>query len=92
MSPSKSNPAYICRSNKLHFSTDMVYSQAEKSWLNAGGLVLYSYEYILGDLTIFSDGRKTNKRYQLMLNNHSQTFIAKFRSIKEALLYIAQHS
>lgn len=90
MSPSKKNPLYINRSNQLE-NDHVLITLAEKSWANAGGLVLYSYDYILTDLTIFT-GKRTNKRYQLLRNNINQTFVKTFRSIKEARLYMVQNS
>lgn len=90
MVPSKKNPLYLTRFNTLT-SGFSPYTPAEVSWQKAGGLVLYSYEYILTDLTIFT-GKRTNKRYQLLKNNVDQTFVKCFRSIKEARLYIARNS
>lgn len=90
MVPSKKNPLYLNRWNQIE-DDHVLLTNAEKSWEQAGGLVLYSYEYILTDLTIFT-GKRTNKRYQLLKNNDDQTFVKCFRSIKEARLYIAQNS
>lgn len=90
MVPSKKNPLYLNRFNQLE-NDHVLITNAEKSWANAGGLVLHSYDYILTDLTIFT-GKRTNKRYQLLRNNIQQTFVKCFRSVKEARLYIAQNS
>jgi hypothetical protein len=93
MKISKNNPTYMTFRGTLS-GCDIVkpYTQAEKSWANAGGLVIYSPKYILGDLSVLNGGRKTNKRFQLMLNNDDQTILQKYRSIKEAFIYIEKHS